>query len=96
MMAQLERHSPWGGMSDASGPRYQTAEYIAWHIRTSDGETAQSYAPIAHKYVVQETSSYVCPTYLAAMEDALQLTEICHSSMPSDAAAELVYISSNR
>ncbi|CAM9329392.1 unnamed protein product, partial [Laminaria digitata] len=95
MVASLEQHSPWGMVGDASGPRHQTAEYIAWHIRTPVGETVQSYKPTVHKYVVQEPSSEVCPTYLVAMEDALQLAKSCHASLSSHAVDEMVYISSN-
>lgn len=95
-MASLEQHLPWGMVSDASEPRRQPAEYVAWHIRTSDGETVKSYNEAVHIYVVQEPSSDVCPAYRAAMEEALQLTRSCHSSLPYHAADELVYVSTNR
>lgn len=95
-MASLEQHSPWGKGSDPSGERHQTAEYIAWHIRTADGETATSYKPEIHRYVIQEPSSDVCPTYLMAMEDALHVTEICHASLRSRLAEVPIYVSSNR
>lgn len=39
-------------------------EYIAWHIRTADGETSRSYNPNIHKYIVTEESSSVCPSYV--------------------------------
>ena len=96
MIASLEEHSPWGAVSDEARPRHQTAEYVAWHIRTPDGETPRSYNAAVHKYVIQEPSSDVCPTYLVALEDALQLTNTCRASLSVHADDELVYISSNR
>jgi len=96
MMASLEEHTPWGVVKDTAGPHRQHAEYVAWHIRTSDGETARSYHATRHKYVIQEPSSVVCPSYLEASEDALQLTKTCHPSLSVHADDDLMYISSNR
>ena len=96
MIASLEQYSPWGAASDAAQHRHQNVEYIAWHIRTADGETAKSYEPTIHKYVIQEPSSDVCPTFLAAQEAALHLVETCRASLSVPADDELVYISSNR
>lgn len=96
MITSLEEHSPWGAVKDEARPRHQNAEYVAWHIRTPDGETARSYNETVHKYVLQEPSSEVCPTYLVALEDALQLTNACRASLSVYAEDELVYISSNR
>lgn len=42
-------------------------KYIAWHIRTADGETSKSYDPKIHRYIVTEESSSVCPAYVEAM-----------------------------
>ena len=96
MIASLEQHSPWGMLHDQTGRHHQAVEYIAWHIRTPEGETDKSYLPTVNKYVLQEPSSDVCPTYIAAMGDALQLTKTCHESLPVQANDELVYVSSNR
>lgn len=96
MIASLEEHSPWGTISDASKPRHQSAEYVAWHIRTPDGETAKSYDANIHRYVIQEPSSAVCPTYFTALAEALQLTKRCRASLSVHEDDELVYISSNR
>ena len=96
MMASLEEHTPWGVVKDTAGPRHQHAEYVAWHIRTPDGETARSYDATIHKYVIQEPSSAVCPSYLRALGDALQLTRTCRPSLSAHADEEMVYIASNR
>lgn len=96
MVASLEQFSPWGVASDETGPRHQSVDYVAWHIRTSDGETARSYSPARHKYVIQEPSSDVCPTYLVASQDALELAKTCRASLSVHAGDDLVYISSNR
>lgn len=96
MITSLEEHSPWGSGNDESAQRHQTAEYVAWHIRTADGETARSYNADVHKYVIQEPSSDVCPTYLVALDEALQLTKTCRTSLSVHTEDELVYISSNR
>ena len=94
MVASLEHHSPWGLAPGASTPRHQATEYVAWHIRTSDGETAKSYH--GQKYVIQEASSDVCPTFLVAMDDALQRAKSCRESLSVHADNALVFISSNR
>lgn len=96
MIASLEEHSPWAKAKGTPGLHHQAPEYIAWHIRTTDGETTHSYVPAVHKYVIQEQSSEVCPTYREAMNDALQLARNCSGSISIDADDELVYISSNR
>ena len=96
MMASLEEYTPWGVVKDTAGPSHQHAEYVAWHIRTPDGETAGSYDATVHKYVIEEPSTVVCPSYLEALEDALQLTKTCRPSLSDHADDELVYISSNR
>ena len=96
MIASLAEYRPWGVADDAAGHRLQTPEYVAWHIRTAEGETAKSYTPSKHLYVIQEPSSDVCPAYLVAQEEALQLTKTCCPSLSAHADDKLVYISSNR
>ena len=96
MIASLKEQSPWRLSNGATGRNHQTGEYIAWHIRTAAGETGKSYDPMIHQYVIQEPSSDVCPTYLEAMEDALQLTKNCRASLSVQSDDNLVYISSNR
>lgn len=96
MMASMEEHSPWEVVVDDSGRRTNHAEYIAWHIRTSEGETAQSYHPTTHPYVIQEPAAVVCPTYLVAMEEAMQTVLDCPISYAWGTDVLPVYISSNR
>ena len=93
MIASLGDYSPWG-IGPRSTLRHQTMEYVALHIRTSDGETARSYTD--QPYVIQEPSSTVCPTIRAAMDDALHRASICLPSLSVDADDSMVYISSNR
>lgn len=94
MIASLEAYSPWGVGPSSSGLRHQATEYVALHIRTSDGETARSYT--TQKLVLKEPSSVVCPTFLAAMDEALQGTKTCHASLSVHANDSMVYLSSNR
>ena len=94
MIASLEVYSPWGNGPSSSALRHQTTEYVALHIRTSDGETARSYTD--QRYVIQEPSSTVCPTFRAAMDDALQRTNVCLPSLSVDADDSMAHISSNR
>eukprot|EP00904_Undaria_pinnatifida_P001892 jgi/Undpi1/11703/HiC_scaffold_36.g13998.m1 len=95
MMDSMEEHSPWKAVGGESARLTNRTEYIAWHIRTSEGETAKSYLPDVHRYVIQEPATVVCPTYMVATEDVIQAVYKCPSSHGMDIEALPVYISSN-
>lgn len=84
IMELMQEYNPWG-----STPH--PAKYMAWHIRTPDGETTNSYNPKLHTYITQEPSEIVCGAYLRAFVDA---KEGCPSQFEDDTT--VVYISSNR
>lgn len=96
MMDSMEEHSPWQAVGGDSARLTNRTEYIAWHIRTSEGETVKSYLPDVHRYVIQEPATVVCPTYMVATEDVIQAVYKCPSSHGMDIEALPVYISSNR
>ncbi|CAN0174499.1 unnamed protein product, partial [Ectocarpus sp. 6 AP-2014] len=89
MMASLEAHNPW--TSSAFGPRPK--DYVAWHIRTSDGETTKSFRPDVHTYIFHgQSSTTVFPFFLAAADTA---EKMCPLIFHEDTPKMPVYISSN-
>eukprot|EP00904_Undaria_pinnatifida_P003340 jgi/Undpi1/13006/HiC_scaffold_7.g02670.m1 len=77
VMSSLQEHSPWGMVMGDAGMHHHPTEYIAWHIRTSEGETATSYDPKVHPHVLEEPASAVCPAYLAATGDLVEAAQTC-------------------
>ncbi|CAN0245335.1 unnamed protein product [Scytosiphon promiscuus] len=87
MMRSLEASSPWADHD--SRPQ----DYVAWHIRTSDGESARSFKPDVHTYIFNgQSSADVCPLYLAATVAA---EEACRDLFPGGVQAMPIFISSN-
>ena len=96
VMSSLQEHSPWGMVMGDAGMHHHPTEYIAWHIRTSEGETATSYDPKVHPHVLEEPASAVCPAYLAATGDLVEAAQTCRRPHALGGSDEIVYISSNR
>lgn len=82
MVAAIDLHNPFNPRTEA---------YTAWHIRTSEGESPQSYAPKRHPYVIREEWGRVCDAFARGLEAA---RAVCGPErIPYNAA---VYLSSNR
>ncbi|CAN0267678.1 unnamed protein product, partial [Hapterophycus canaliculatus] len=87
MMESLAANSPW---AQPDGGR---KDYVAWHIRTSDGESARSFKPNVHTYIFHgQSSSDVCPLYLTATAEA---EEACRQLFPGGVQDMPIFISSN-
>lgn len=86
MAAALVKHSPFPYQHNVNSP------YIAWHVRTSHGETAMSYDPIKHPYVLQDPPEVVCPAFAdatAVIQQACEGADVVTNNAT-------VYMSSNR
>ncbi|CAB1118918.1 unnamed protein product [Ectocarpus sp. CCAP 1310/34] len=89
MMASLEAHNPW--MTHEFNPRPK--KYVAWHIRTSHGETNGSFTPHVHTYIFhRQSSTSVLPIFLSATDAAERM---CPRFFDQDVPITPVYISSN-
>ncbi|CAM9261505.1 unnamed protein product [Ectocarpus sp. 13 AM-2016] len=89
MMASLEAHNPW--TSHGFGPRPK--DYVAWHIRTSDGESKMSFLPDVHRYIFHgQSSTTVFPIFQSATDAAKNM---CPRVFHEDVPMTPVYISSN-
>ncbi|CAM9969505.1 unnamed protein product [Scytosiphon promiscuus] len=87
MMRSLAANSPWADHD--SRPK----DYVAWHIRTSDGENAGSFKPDVHTYIFDgQSSTDVCPRYLAA---TVAVENACQDLFPGGVQAMPIFISSN-
>lgn len=94
MMASVAAHDPWVNSEEASWDGHHPPQYVAWHIRTSEGESATSFNKNVHNYVFhQERSTTVVPLYLAATNSARRLCPRAFQGLEGDLP---VYISSNR
>lgn len=94
MMESMAVHDPWVTDESASQSGHRPTKYAAWHIRTSDGESAKSFKPGKHRYVFdQESSTTVFPLFLAATKSA---EDDCTSGNPGDEHGTPIYVSSNR
>lgn len=96
MLKSLETHRPWteAALATPEQPRdpRENEKYVAWQIRTTDGESSVSYVPQVHKYIFDHVpSTEVCPWYFTAMEEALGA---CRGG--SDGDAMPIFVSSNR
>ncbi|CAB1104555.1 unnamed protein product [Ectocarpus sp. CCAP 1310/34] len=89
IMASLDANNPWTPAGFGSRP----AEYVAWHIRTSNGETKESFSPDVHQYIFNgQTSAAVFPLFLSATSFAEKACpKLYHDNIP----IMPVYISSN-
>ena len=96
MLKSLEEHRPWTQATGATPEQLrdppENPKYIAWQIRTSDGESATSYKPDVHTHVFDHVpSTEVCPWFFTAMEEALGS---CRDESERDAMP--IFVSSNR
>ncbi|CAN0075885.1 unnamed protein product, partial [Hapterophycus canaliculatus] len=86
MIKSLAANSPWGP------PNARPNDYLAWHIRTSDGESTRSFRPDIHRYIFHgQSSSDVCPLYLTATAGA---EEACRRLFPGGMKDMPIFISS--
>lgn len=91
MMAQLEEHRPRAlTVGTASGQR-RPATYVAWHIRTAEGE--RSFDPRRYRHILKEPSTVVCPVYLSLSELA---TRRCTGVLTEGMAALPVFVATTR
>lgn len=89
LMKSLEEHRPW---AEANLDTPENVEYVAWQIRTTDGESDTSYKPDRHKYIFDHVpSTEVCGWYFAA-------TDVAFGVCPgvSDGTPMPIFVSSNR
>ncbi|CAM9663168.1 unnamed protein product [Ectocarpus fasciculatus] len=87
MMNSMEAHTPWVTAGDSPRTR---AHYHAWHIRTSEGETARSFT--VQRYIFDKVASaQICPMFVSTRETS---KEACPSRFSGKDSP--VYISSNR
>jgi len=91
MVAALEANHPW--RLDSVGARRR---YVAWHIRTTEGESARSYNPEHHKYLFSGPSPHVCGAFLSATEKAEDMCQLSSANHEAHQGLSPVYISSNR
>lgn len=96
MLKSLEAHRPWTGAAAAAPDQPhilpEDVKYIAWQIRTTDGESADSFKPHVHKYIFDRVASTeVCPWFFMAMEEVLGA---CRSGLNGEAMP--IFVSSNR
>eukprot|EP00903_Cladosiphon_okamuranus_P009883 g9388.t1 len=93
MVSSIEAHSPW------HGPLHGIVEagdmpYSAWHIRTSDGETADSFTAERNVYIFHNQSpADVCPLFISTKET---VRSTCPHISDTDGFPMPVFISSNR
>lgn len=96
MMQSMAAHRAWVATNDGA-PRdddYHPTKYVAWHIRTSDGETARSYNSDVHRYIFNgQGSETILPLFLTATKVA---EDECPSVFPGGEHDTPIYISSNR
>ncbi|CAM9095195.1 unnamed protein product [Scytosiphon promiscuus] len=93
MMMSMAEHSGWMQPADSSGLAFRRKDYVAWHIRTSVGETERSFDPAVHKHVFhKKPSSMVCSLYFSATDEA---KETCRGLFPSGVGNLPIYVSSN-
>ncbi|CAM9634372.1 unnamed protein product, partial [Hapterophycus canaliculatus] len=93
MMASLAEQRSWMQPGDSSGLAPQPRDYVAWHIRTSVGESERSFKPGVHKHVFHnQPSSIVCALYFWATDQA---EAACRNKLPGDFENLPIYISSN-
>lgn len=93
-MASVAAHDPWVKMGESPWDGHHPPMYVAWHIRTSEGESATSFNKNVHNYVFhQESSTTVVPLYLAATRSAKHICPMAFRDLEDDLP---IYISSNR
>ncbi|CAN0008770.1 unnamed protein product [Ectocarpus fasciculatus] len=90
MMRSLEVYNPWR-VEGSSMSRFQ--KYIAFQIRTTEGETAGSFDPKIHTYIFNNLqSTAVCSWYFAATEEA---KGACPAAFDAGEGDMPLFISSN-
>eukprot|EP00752_Nemacystus_decipiens_P012206 g10821.t1 len=93
MVQSMAAQNPWAANQGTTPDDYHPMKYVAWHIRTSDGESASSFNADLHKYVFHgQRSDNVSSLYLAATKSA---EDECPSVYPGSERGTPVYISSN-
>ena len=94
IMESMAAANPWIANSESSRGDHHPMKYVAWHIRTSHGETAVSFKTDVHKYIFHgERSETISLRFLAATKAA---EDGCPVRFPGGENDTLIYISSNR
>eukprot|EP00752_Nemacystus_decipiens_P006570 g5916.t1 len=92
IMSIMEPHDPWRSNMDSS-TKAGSSRYIAWHIRTSDGDTARSFKAAKHRYIFHnQPSTKVCPLYISTLDSARAMHPVLFQE--SDGVVP-IYVSSN-
>lgn len=93
MVSSIEAHSPWEGALHGFGGA-RGMPYSAWHIRTSEGETAGSYLPDRNVYIFNnQAPAKVCPLFISTKET---VRAACPRLSAGQGRPMPVFISSNR
>lgn len=89
----MEPHDPWRSNMDSSTKAGST-RYIAWHIRTSDGDTERSFKATKHRYIFHnQPSTKVCPLYISTLDSSKSM----HPALFAENGGVVpIYVSSNR
>eukprot|EP00903_Cladosiphon_okamuranus_P020134 g18487.t1 len=91
MIQSKAAHSPWIATDGTPRDDLHPTKYVAWHIRTSDGETSSSFSPETHRYIFHgQRSEEVFPMFLAATEGSEYR---CPSAFPGGEHDTPIYIS---
>ena len=98
MMQSMAAQSPWivpdGMPPDAAAAAVDPTTYVAWHIRTSSGETSNSFNATRHRYIFHDQRAEdVFPPFLTATVGG---EDHCPSVFPGGGHDVPIYISSNR
>lgn len=96
LLKSLEAHRPWPEAACATPeqPRVpqENVKYVAWQIRTSEGESTDSFKPLVHTYIFDRVpSTEVCPWYFTATKEAIGACRL-----GSDGDVMPIFVSSNR
>lgn len=93
MVSSIEAHSPWEGALHGIVAARGTP-YSAWHIRTSEGETATSFSSDRNVYIFHNQSpADVCPLFISTKET---IRAACPHLSATEGRPMPVFISSNR
>lgn len=93
IMSTMGPYDPWSS-SGGSSTKAGSSSYIAWHIRTSDGDTARSFKAAKHRYIFHnQSSAKVCPLYVSTLDASRRMYPPLFAE---NGDVVPVYVSSNR
>eukprot|EP00903_Cladosiphon_okamuranus_P021167 g19443.t1 len=92
IMSIMQPHGPWRSNLDSS-TKAGSSRYIAWHIRTSDGDTARSFKVAKHRYIFHnQPSAKVCPLYISTLDSS---RDMLPTLFAENGDVVPIYVSSN-